>query len=132
MADTANPSDDSVYDLLKEECISFAEAARKLPKVRGKKHPSPSTLWRWAHDGRRCTTGEIARLEYIKVGGTNCTSIQALARFFQRLRGEQPPGTQGTPSRPASTKTPGISKQNSPEKRAEQATEILRRRGVVK
>lgn len=37
------------------------------------------------------------RLEYLRVGGTNCTSMEALARFFARLGGEEPPGTPGTP-----------------------------------
>lgn len=132
MADTTNPPDDSGYDLLKENCLSFSKAARQLPNVRGKKHPAPETIGRWAHHGRRSRTGEIIHLEYIKIGGNNCTSMEALGRFFARLRGDDPPDKPCTAKRQTPPKTPGVSNQNSPEKRAEQATEILRRRGIVK
>ena len=133
MDNTTTPSSDSGYDLLKEDCIPFSQTARKLPKVRGKKHPSPSTIWRWARHGcRNRKTGELIRLEYIKIGGTNCTSMEALARFFARLRDDDPPDTSCIPVNPDPPNKPGTSKHNSPEKRAEEATEILRRRGIVK
>ena len=132
MTHVPNPADGPEHDLLQEECVPFAKAARKLPKVRGENHPSPSTLWRWAFNGRRSRTGEVVRLEYIKIGGTNCTSMEALARFFNRLRGDDPLTASCLSPDPASPNKPGTSTQNSPEKRAEQATEVLRRRGIVK
>ena len=132
MADTTNPADDSGYDLLKEDCMSFAKAARKLPKVRGENHMAPSTLYRWAKRGRRSQSGQIVHLEYVRVGGTNCTSMEALARFFARLRDDDPPAASCIPANPEPPNKPGTAKHNSPEKRAEQATEILRRRGIVK
>jgi len=127
-SDTSNPADDAGHDLLSEECMSFARAARRLPKVRGEKHPSPSTLWRWAKNGRRSCNGTIVYLECVRVGGTNCTSMEALRRFFARLN--------GTNDRPAgeirgTSATPKTSDQKSLAKRAGQATEILRRRGLI-
>jgi len=132
MADTTNPAEDSGHDLLKEDCMSFAKAARKLPKVRGDKTPAPSTLYRWAKKGRRSESGQIVHLEYLRVGGTNCTSMEALARFFARLRDDDPPARSCTSARPSPMDKTDAAKHNSPQKRANEATEILRRRGIVK
>lgn len=63
MTDTTNTSDDDMRDLLKEECMSFAEAARKLPIIRGDKPPAPETIWRWAKKGRRSERGHRIFLE---------------------------------------------------------------------
>jgi hypothetical protein len=132
MTNTTNTADDDKPNLLKEECMSFAEAARKLPIIRGDKPPAPETIWRWAKKGRLSELGRRTFLEYARIGGTNCTSMQALARFFTRLRDDHPPVTSGSPANPDPLSKPVTVQHNSPEKRAEQATEILRRRGIVK
>ena len=106
-------------NLLQEDCISLAKAARRLPRVRGSKPPHPSTLYRWATQGRRSRNRVRVRLEMIRVGGTNCTSIEALERFFDRLNDVEP---MGTPVKPPET---------SLEKQAEQAKRILRQRGLI-
>jgi hypothetical protein len=64
---------------------SFAEAARRLPALRGGKPVNPSSVWRWTTRGVRDRNGVPVRLEAIKVGGTTCTSDEALARFFRAL-----------------------------------------------
>ena len=110
----------STSRLLGENCLSLAEAARKLPRIRGSKPPHPSTLFRWATQGRKAKSGEIVRLEITRVGGTNCTSEEALARFFDRLNGVKPTDVAEKP------------RQTSLEKQAEQAKRILRRRGLIK
>jgi hypothetical protein len=46
---------------------------------------SVTTVWRWATRGVRARNGLIVKLETIKLGGTTCTSDEALARFFQAL-----------------------------------------------
>lgn len=46
------------------------------------------TLWRWAKKGLNGPDGQKVHLEIVRVGGTNCTSIEALQRFFDRLQGE--------------------------------------------
>jgi hypothetical protein len=63
-----------------ESLISLAEAAKSLPRRRGGKKPHISCIYRWTTAGCR---GEI--LDSIQVGGTRCTSTEALARFFRRL-----------------------------------------------
>jgi hypothetical protein len=63
-----------------ETLISLAEAASSLPRRRAGKKPHVSCIYRWTTSGCR---GVV--LESVQVGGTRCTSREALARFFQRL-----------------------------------------------
>ena len=81
-------------DPLTEKLRSFAEAASRLPALRGGKAVNPSTVWRWTKRGVRARNGVVVRLEAIKVGGTCCTSDEALLRFFRALSenvSESPP-----------------------------------------
>lgn len=114
---TMSPAEEPDRDLLAEECMSFAQAARRLPPVRGTKRMAPSTLFRWATVGRLSLGGKRVYLETVRVGGTNCTSMQALARFFRALND----CTAAKKSR----------KQKSAEKKVDKAKEILRRRGLL-
>jgi len=71
-------------DPLSDAVISLAEAARLLPARRRGKRPHLSCLYRW------CTTGcRGVILESIQIGGTRCTSKEALRRFFERLSAAQ-------------------------------------------
>ena len=72
-------------DPLTEKLRSFAEAASRLPALRGGKAVNPSTLWRWTKRGVRARNGVRVRLEAIKVGGTCRTSDEALLRFVRAL-----------------------------------------------
>ena len=63
-----------------ESVISLATATKHLPARRGGKRPHVSCLYRWTTVGCR---GVV--LESIQIGGTRCTSHEALARFFARL-----------------------------------------------
>ena len=63
-----------------EEVLTIPDACARLPRRRAGKRPHPATLYRWAHDG---VHGH--HLETLQVGGTLCTSIEALQRFFERL-----------------------------------------------
>jgi hypothetical protein len=69
-----------VIDPSQEALLSLAEAAKTLPSRRGGKRPHVSCLYRWTTAGCK---GVI--LESIQVGGTRCTSREALARFFRAL-----------------------------------------------
>lgn len=106
-------------DILVEDVLSLAQAARQLPSLRGAKATGkgihPITLWRWARRGLNTPDGEKVRLETIRVGGTNCTSRQALQRFLDRLQGQEPVPPSHQP-RPL-------------DRRAAQAMAELRRRG---
>jgi hypothetical protein len=70
---------------LTEKLRSFAEAASRLPALRGGKSVNPSTVWRWTRRGVRARDGMLVRLESLKVGGTCCTTDEALFRFFHAL-----------------------------------------------
>ncbi|MBN2025123.1 MAG: DUF1580 domain-containing protein [Pirellulales bacterium] len=67
-----------------------------LPARRAGKRPHVSCLYRWSTAGCK---GEV--LETLQVGGTRCTSREALARFFRRLSRGLPADRPETPLRHA-------------------------------
>jgi hypothetical protein len=69
-----------MIDPLSENLITLAEAARLCPRRRRGRPSHVSSIYRWSTNGCRGV-----RLETIQVGGTRCTSREALARFFQVL-----------------------------------------------
>jgi hypothetical protein len=79
-----------MIDPFGEELLSLVEATELCPRRRGGKKPHISCLYRWTTSGCK---GIV--LESLQVGGTRCTSREALARFFERLtlsqRGEPLP-----------------------------------------
>jgi hypothetical protein len=60
--------------------IPFIQAAAHMPCRRRGRKMAASTLHRWATRGLH---GVV--LESLQVGGTKCTSMAALQRFFDRL-----------------------------------------------
>jgi len=74
-----------MIDPLNETIISLPDAARSCPKRRGGKRVHTSCFNRWTTTGCK---GII--LESIQVGGTRCTSREALARFFEALTSASP------------------------------------------
>lgn len=76
-------------DIFAEEVVSLADATKRLPKIRNGKNLHLSTLFRWAQGGKLANDGSRVRLETIQLGGTKCTSLEALQRFFDRLTGNQ-------------------------------------------
>lgn len=71
-----------MIDINVETIISLAEAASFLPRRRAGKKPHVSCIYRWTTQGCRGV-----RLESVQIGGTRCTSREALSRFFERLSG---------------------------------------------
>jgi hypothetical protein len=69
-----------MIDSQTETILTFADAAKTLPKRRAGKKPNIATFYRWISQGVKGI-----RLEYIVIGGTRCTSREALQRFFDRL-----------------------------------------------
>ena len=69
-----------MIDPEKETLLSLTQAARELPARRAGKRPHVSCLYRWTKSGCKSIV-----LESIQVGGTRCTSREALTRFFDRL-----------------------------------------------
>jgi len=90
-----------VIDTTKEAVGPFTQAAAQwVPRRRGRR-THVSTLYRWTTSG---CCGVV--LESIQVGGTRCTSREALQRFFERLSAGQqrtgdPHAQLSTPDGPA-------------------------------
>ena len=80
-----------MIDSAQETLVALADVPAHLPARRGGKRPHVSCIYRWAQRGCRGI-----KLEVIQVGGTSCTSLEALQRFFERLtaarNGEEPAG----------------------------------------
>ncbi len=69
-----------MIDISTETVISPADATKHLPRRRAGKKPNIATIYRWMQIGVRGI-----RLESIMIGGTRCTSLEALQRFFDTL-----------------------------------------------
>jgi hypothetical protein len=82
---TSLRSEGNCQELFFEKMLSMSQAARMLPSLRGGKTPHPNTLVRWAKAGLKSKGGQIIRLETYRIGGTTCTSLNALKRFFDLL-----------------------------------------------
>jgi Protein of unknown function (DUF1580) len=79
-----------MIDSANETLVSLAQAADELPRRRRGRKTHVSTLFRWSTAGCR---GVV--LETIQVGGTRCTSREALQRFFERLSETRQAGAVG-------------------------------------
>ena len=80
-----------MIDISAERVVSLAGATRLFPARRGDKKPHVSCLYRWTNAGCR---GVI--LESIQVGGTRCTSLEAIrgsSRDCQHLSQRRAPLT---------------------------------------
>ena len=75
-------------DVFSERVVSLKEAIALLPKSPRNKRLHVSTIYRWSLGGLRSKDGMVIRLEVVKIGGTTCTSQEALQRFFDRLSGD--------------------------------------------
>ncbi len=82
-----------MIDSTRENVISLTEATKRLPIRRGGKRPHVSCLYRWTVTGCR---GVV--LESIAIGGTRCTSAEALQRFFDRLSSKSQVPVEPTPA----------------------------------
>jgi hypothetical protein len=74
-----------MIDSTHETLLTLKQAARTVPGRSGR-HPHVATIYRWATRGVR---GVI--LETLQVGGTKCTSREALQRFFEAITEPQGP-----------------------------------------
>ncbi|MFO0957085.1 MAG: DUF1580 domain-containing protein [Isosphaeraceae bacterium] len=69
-----------MIDTTLESLISFRDAAREVPRRGRGRKCNTSTIYRWATAGCRGVT-----LEWVQIGGSRFTSMEAMARFFERL-----------------------------------------------
>ncbi|MEE9393107.1 MAG: DUF1580 domain-containing protein [Planctomycetota bacterium] len=70
----------AMFDIQIENVMPLAKAAAFVGKLKNKKVHT-STIYRWIKVVRKG-----CRLECISVGGTMCTSVEALPRFFGELK----------------------------------------------
>jgi hypothetical protein len=83
---------DTFKILIKDQnIITLDEVGDHVPFRRGHKRLHVCTVYRWTKQGSRARDGSKVRLPTIQVGGTKCTSLEALQWFFDRL-GEGPDG----------------------------------------
>jgi hypothetical protein len=68
-----------------EQVIPMSKVGDHCPSRRGGKKVHFTTGIRWAKTGLVADDGTLVHLETIRVGGTKCTSVEALQRFFERL-----------------------------------------------
>jgi hypothetical protein len=71
----------TAHNLLSEALLSFSQLANRLPAHRGKGRCCPATVWRWVSKGVRLSSGEILKLEAIRVAGRWLSTVEALDRF---------------------------------------------------
>ncbi len=69
-----------MIDTTGESIITFSQAADELPRRRRGRKTHVSTFYRWSTAGCRGV-----RLETVQIGGTCCTSREALQRFFEAV-----------------------------------------------
>ena len=89
-------------DPTSETLISLPEAASLLPRRRRGKRPHVSCLYRWTVSGCK---GVV--LESIQIGGTRCTSREALQRFFEALTARST-GAASIPAPPTRARTADV------------------------
>jgi hypothetical protein len=80
----------------REELYTFAELACKLPAVQGGERPTAKAVRRWAGKGLKIRgSGEVIRLESVRLGPRRLSSVEAVYRFLDRLN--QAAGHSGHP-----------------------------------
>lgn len=92
-----------MIDSARETLVALADVPAHLPDRRGGRRPHVSTIYRWVQRGCRGV-----KLESLQVGGTSCTSLEALQRFFERLtaaRNGEPAPTRTSRQRQRATET---------------------------
>jgi hypothetical protein len=66
-----------VIDIEIEDVFPLTEVPEVVARLRGGRRVNLATVHRWTMAGCRGR-----KLEFLQVGGTRCTSLQALQRFF--------------------------------------------------
>jgi hypothetical protein len=80
-----------MIDFRTEEVLNLVQAARRLPKRKGGKRWSATTIWRWCKYGSK---GRVLRHSRAP-DGTYFTSVEALSEFLAAPE-VRPPATPAT------------------------------------
>jgi hypothetical protein len=65
--------------------LSLSAAGRQFPAHRGDGTVDPSTIFRWVTKGMKAPSGQVVKLEAVRVGSRWLTSRGAVARFVAAL-----------------------------------------------
>jgi hypothetical protein len=101
--------------------LPLAELAKRVPAVRGNKPPCRQTLYRWSTVGLKTRSGRRVWLASQFIGGTLCSSMADLERLWAEKMDVAPPRLDPQTVR----------QDQQQKKRAEEARQELRRRGVL-
>jgi hypothetical protein len=74
-----------VIDITNDTILSLPQAGRMLPPGRGNRPVTLSCLMRWILRGARSPSGELVRLEAVRLGKRWVTSTEAMQRFVEAL-----------------------------------------------
>ena len=74
-----------MIDTATESLLSLAQAAPLFPPGRNGSRPTIGCFTRWILKGVKGPTGELVRLEAVRLGGKWVTSREAIQRFAERL-----------------------------------------------
>jgi hypothetical protein len=74
-----------VINIQTERVYALADLPRRLPRRRGGKRIHVSTLFRWAKTGLRARDGRVVHLAVLRIGGTLCSTVEAIQRFAEEL-----------------------------------------------
>jgi hypothetical protein len=91
-----------MIDITNETLITLAQAARLVPPAHGGKRCHLSTVQRWIITGTRGPSGEVVRLEGIRIGSRWFTTREAIMRWSTALTPHldaAPPAPPRTPER---------------------------------
>src|SRR5262245_66221105 len=65
--------------------IGLSDAASLIPSYRGRGRGSPSMLLRWIAKGHRLPTGDVVKLEGVKIANRWLTTREAIGRFAGKI-----------------------------------------------
>jgi hypothetical protein len=81
----ADPVPQVLQEIQSGQGLALSAAGRLFPGHRGGAAVDPSTVFRWVTQGAKAPTGELVKLEAVRVGGRWLTSRGAVARFVAAL-----------------------------------------------
>jgi hypothetical protein len=90
-----------VLDLTIEKPLPLADACQLVPPARRGKKTHLSTMLRWILTGAKSPSGELVKLEALRLGNRWVTSREALQRFAERLTPSTDSLAQAAPRTPA-------------------------------
>ena len=82
-----------MIDISSEHLVPISDVPRQLPTRRSGKRVHISAVYRWIQRGVRGV-----QLEFLKIGGTTYTSIEAVQRFADQLSQARSPASPVPPS----------------------------------